>query len=106
MISFHHKLFSGIIAGAPPTLAVGNPVSGTSTAIEAALSLFNQKDCIGGKFIYDLMKSYPTPNILHCLIWLTDFSSLKCCKDNKIIALIPATERSQCGGMILTACLF
>ena len=32
-------------------LAVGDPISGNSTAMETDLSLFNQRDCTGGKYI-------------------------------------------------------
>ena len=47
-MSFHYRLLNTIMGGVPPTLAVGDPVSGKSTAVEAALSLFDQRECIGG----------------------------------------------------------
>lgn len=48
-MAFHYKLLNEEIGGVPPTLAVGDPVSGKSTAVEAALSVFDQRECIGGK---------------------------------------------------------
>ena len=36
------------MGGVPPTLAVGDPVSGNSTAVKAALPLFNLRECLGG----------------------------------------------------------
>lgn len=47
-MAFHYKLLSEIMGDVPPTLAVGDPVSGKSTEMEAALSLFDQRKCIGG----------------------------------------------------------
>ncbi len=49
-MAFHYKLLNEIMGGVPPTLAVGDPVSGKSAAVEAALSLFDQRECIGGNF--------------------------------------------------------
>ena len=48
-MSFHYTLLSKIIGGVPPTLAVGDPISGKSTAVAGALSVFDQRDSIGGK---------------------------------------------------------
>ena len=49
-MAFHYKLLTEIMGGVPLTLAVGDPVSGKSAAVEAALSLFDQRECIGGIF--------------------------------------------------------
>ena len=47
-ISFHYTLLCKLIGGVPPTLVVGDPISGKSTAVAAALSVFDQRDSIGG----------------------------------------------------------
>ena len=47
-MSFHFQLLHNSIGGVPPTLAIGDPVSGKSTAVEAAMAIFDQRDSIGG----------------------------------------------------------
>ncbi len=39
-MSFYYTLLSKIIGGVLPTLAVGDPISGKSTAVAGALSFF------------------------------------------------------------------
>ena len=48
-MAFHYQQLTKLVGGVPPTLAVGDPVSGKSTAVECAMALFNQRECIGGK---------------------------------------------------------
>ena len=48
-MAFHDQQLTKLVGGVPPTLAVGDPVSGKSTAVECAMALFNQRECIGGK---------------------------------------------------------
>ena len=50
-MAFHYQQLTKLVGGVPPTLAVGDPVSGKSTAVECAMALFNQRECIGGKSI-------------------------------------------------------
>ena len=48
-MSFHFDLLYNTMGGVPITVAIGDPVSGKSTAVEAAMAIFNQRDSIGGK---------------------------------------------------------
>lgn len=48
-VAFHYQQLTMLVGGVPPTLVVGDPVSGKSAAIECAMALFNQRECIGGK---------------------------------------------------------
>ena len=43
-----HLLYN-TMCGVPITVAIGDPVSGKSTAVEAAMAVINQRDSIGGK---------------------------------------------------------
>lgn len=47
-MSFHYQLLNRMLRGVPVTMAVGEPVSGKSTAVEAAMSVFGVRKCIGG----------------------------------------------------------
>ena len=47
-MSFHFKLLHNS-GGVPPTLAIGDPVSGKSKAVEAAMAIFDEQDSIGCK---------------------------------------------------------
>ena len=47
-MSFHFSLLYSTIGGVPPTIAIGDPVWGKSTAVECAMAIFDQRDCIGG----------------------------------------------------------
>lgn len=47
-MSFHFKLLHKPVGGVPPTIAIGDPVSGKSAAVEAAIAIFWQRDSIGG----------------------------------------------------------
>ena len=49
-MAFHYKLLNETTGGDPPTLAVGDPVSGKSTVVDAASSVFDQTVCAGGKW--------------------------------------------------------
>ena len=48
-VAFHYQQLTMLVGGVPTTLVVGDPVSGKSAAIECAMALFNQRECIGGK---------------------------------------------------------
>jgi predicted ATPase len=48
-MSFHFDLLYNTMGGVPITVAIGDPVSGKSTAVEAAMAIFNQRDSIGSK---------------------------------------------------------
>lgn len=47
-MAFHFKLLHKHFGGVPITVAIGDPVSGKSTAVQSAMALFNQTDSIGG----------------------------------------------------------
>ena len=49
-MAFHFQQLCDLMGGVPPTLAVRDPVSGKSTAVECALPLFDQRKCIGTNF--------------------------------------------------------
>ena len=51
-MAFYFQQLCDLVGGVPPTLAVGDPVSGKSTAVECALALFNQRECTGGNNIF------------------------------------------------------
>ena len=48
-MSFHFELLHNSLGGVPSTLAVGDPVSGKSKAVEAAMAIFDERDSIGCK---------------------------------------------------------
>ena len=47
-MAFHYQPPTKLAGGVPPILAVHDPVSGKSTAVECAMAFFNQQECIGG----------------------------------------------------------
>ena len=49
-MSFHFELsHNSLGGGVPPTLATGDPVTGKSKAVEAAMAIFDERDSIGCK---------------------------------------------------------
>ena len=48
-MSFHYQSLQNVMKGVPVTMALGDPVSGKSSAVEASMSLFNVREAIGGK---------------------------------------------------------
>lgn len=50
-ISTHYEYLSNKLRGVPLTLALGEPISQKSTAVECALALFGISNCIGGKLL-------------------------------------------------------
>jgi hypothetical protein len=48
-MAFHFELLYSSLGGVPPTLAIGDPVSGKSKAVEAAMAIFDERDSIGCK---------------------------------------------------------
>ena len=49
-MAFHYQLLHDYVGGVPPTIAIGDPVSGKSTAIEAAMAIFGHRESTGCKF--------------------------------------------------------
>ena len=48
-MAFHFELLHNSLGGVPPTIAIGDPVSGKSKAVEAAMAIFDERDSIGCK---------------------------------------------------------
>ena len=50
-VAFHFELSHNSLGGGgvPPTLATGDPVTGKSKAVEAAMAIFDERDSIGCK---------------------------------------------------------
>ncbi|CAB4026318.1 Hypothetical predicted protein, partial [Paramuricea clavata] len=47
VMSFHYDLLHSLIGGVPITMAIGDPVSGKSTTVEAMLALFDERESVG-----------------------------------------------------------
>ena len=45
-MSFHFTLLHNLIGGVPPVIAIGDLVPGKSTAVEAAMAIFEQREPI------------------------------------------------------------
>ena len=46
-MAFHFQLLHNSLGGVPPSLAIGDPVSGKSKAVEAAMAIFDERESIG-----------------------------------------------------------
>jgi hypothetical protein len=70
-MSFHYDLLHSLIGGVPITMAIGDPVSGKSTAVEAALALFDERESVGGWWIKpNLFRNISLKIILFCKLCL------------------------------------
>ena len=45
-MAFHFQLLHNSLGGVPPSLAIGDPVSGKSKAVEAAMAIFDERESI------------------------------------------------------------
>ncbi|XP_067020202.1 uncharacterized protein [Acropora muricata] len=72
-MAFHYQQLTKLVGGVPPTIAVGDPVSGKSTAVECAMALFNQRECIGAGSEARLLESLVNRTIP---LWWDDIDSL------------------------------